>query len=227
MKRRNFLKYLVGIYGLFSIDVLARDNKICKQYNFKPKLCLIGIGGGGTNIVDDLSRLGDSHAFIHLNSDYNSLKQKKSKNKILLGWTEKAGLGCGGKAECGRNLVNNDVKNKLEELTNNMGIVYIVSTLGGGVGSGATPEVIKYLKSLDKKVIVFVTTPFSFEGRVRYSIAYNAIEEIKKYSDKLIVLKNDDLLDISKNKFLGIKDTLKITSNSVFQMIKHNKNNLI
>jgi len=223
MNRRDLFKLIAGLYGLSNISLFARETGILEQSNISnlDKLCFLGVGGGGTNILEDISKLNNIHRFIHVNSDYNSLKQKSSKYKLLLGWNEKAGLGCGGKEECGRSLINNNVKSNLYKLTKDEKIVYVISTLGGGVGSGATPEIVEYLKGLNKKVVVFATMPFSFEGNKRFSIAQNACEKIKIYADSLVILKNDDLINNSKNKALGIRDTFQITSNNIYKKISN------
>ena len=229
MQRRDLFKLIVGLYGLYSIDLFVRDKKTLKKdikeskkekkISSLKKLCFIGIGGGGTNIIEDVSKLDNKHIFISMNSDKQSLEQKKSKHKILLGWNKNAGLGCGGKDRCGRNLITDDVKQSLEQLTKNMHQIHVIATLGGGVGSGATPEIIEFLKSLDKQVVVFVTLPFSFEGKIRSNIAHKALEKIKLQTNRLVVLKNDDLINGYKNKSLGIKDTFKITSKSIYQKV--------
>lgn len=219
MNRRDFFKLVIGIYGLSNISLFARENRILKLHQKQKKMCIIGIGGGGSNIVEDIFKIDNKNTLICINSDYQSLKQKSTKYKILLGWNEKAGLGCGGKDQCGKALINKKVKSELYKLTKDISQINIISTLGGGVGSGATPEIIKYLKSLNKKIVVYTTIPFSFEGTKRSNTAYTALNKIKLYADRLIVLENDNLINDNKNKFLGIKDTFKITSINIYKKI--------
>lgn len=219
--RRSFLKFIVAMYRLFGIRSYANQSIQDKHTSSLKlnKLCIIGIGGGGTNIANDISELDNTHMFIHVNSDYDSLREKKSQHKILLGWNKKAGLGCGGNTVCGKSLIDKGAKNKLNELTNSTKIVYVIASLGGGVGSGATPEIVEYLKSLKKKVIVFVTVPFSFEGKKRMASAQNAMEKIKNLSDEIVVFDNDTLLNDSKGG--GVKDTFKLTSSLFYSMMKY------
>jgi len=66
---------------------------------------------------------------------------------------------------------------------------------------------------------VFVTLPFSFKGKIRSDIAYKALEKIKLYIDRLIVFKNDNLINSYKNKSLGIKDTFKIIFESIYKKV--------
>ncbi|MFA5454897.1 MAG: hypothetical protein WC272_06225 [Sulfurimonas sp.] len=220
MERRNFFKFVVAIYGLFGISANAKEAKQVKHINSPTmdKLCIIGIGGGGTNIVKEILKLDNTHIPIYLSSDYDLLNQKKSKHQIMLGWKEKSGLGCGGNAEYGKSLVNNDIKNKLNELTKSMETVYVISSLGGGIGSGVTPEIVEHLKTLNKKVIAFVTIPFSFEGKKRMAVANNSMIKIKEYSDTLVIFNNDSLLSDAKGR--GVKDTFKLTSGTFYRMMK-------
>jgi len=50
------------------------------------------------------------------------------------------------------------------------------------------------LKILDKEIFVFVTMPFSFEGKQRSSITYSTLRDIQSPTDNVIVLYDDDLI---------------------------------
>ena len=183
------------------------------------KVCLIGVGGGGCNILEDIAKFDNRHKFIHINSDLQALELKTSKHKILLGFEKKVGLGCGGKEQCGQSLIDDDIKNQLLKLTKDEKIVYIISTLGGGVGSGATPEVVEYLKTLDKEIIVFTIMPFAFEGKIKLSIASNAISKILSSTVAVIILNNDELILNANSESTGFRETFKAASNVVYKRI--------
>ncbi len=182
------------------------------------KTCFIGVGGGGCNIIQDMAEIDNRHKFIHLNSDSQALQLKTSKHKLLLGFDKKAGLGCGGKAQCGKDLVNDDVKTKLLALTKDEKIVYVVATLGGGVGSGATPEIVEYLKTLDKEIVVFAIMPFTFEGKMKASVAVNSISKIRSSIENVVIIKNDDLI-LNCNPTSGNREIFKMTSNIIYKRI--------
>lgn len=67
--------------------------------------------------------------------------------------------------------------------------------MGGGTGSGAAPVVAHIAKGLGVLTVAIVTTPFSFEGRLRRQQAINAIEELRQCVDTLIIIPNDKLLE--------------------------------
>lgn len=188
--------------------------------NDKDTICLIGIGGGGTNILDDIFELDNKYRFISINSDYSSLKNKKSKYKILLGEKSKKGLGCGGNELCGSSIVDNKAKDELYQYTRNIKNIYIIASLGGGVGSGASPEIVNYLKSIGKTTIVFAITPFKFEGTIRTNRALKSQKELVKVSNKLYIVDNNKFLN---NKNNGMKRFFGNISYSIYKkiLIKH------
>ncbi|MFA7083203.1 MAG: hypothetical protein WC141_01585 [Arcobacteraceae bacterium] len=202
------------------VDFLS--NKIDKIYEDKA-ICIIGVGGGGCNIVDDIAKLDNSFNIIHINSDINALNTKYSGNKIVLGRDIKRGFGCGGQVSCGRKLFDEKIKKELLNLIKNNEKIYLVSTLGGGVGSGVIPEILKYLQYIGKDVKVIVTIPFSFEGKKRKTNAYNSIQDIEKISHEktnIRVLKNDDLIKKAIDEELSVKETFLLTSSIIFKMIE-------
>ncbi|MEA3554554.1 MAG: hypothetical protein U9R39_09210 [Campylobacterota bacterium] len=183
-------------------------------------ICLIGIGGGGTNILDDIFEFDNKYRFISINSDYNALKNKKSQYKILLGEKSKKGLGCGGNELCGSSIVDKKTKDELYRYTKNIKNIYVIASLGGGVGSGASPEIINYLKTIGKTTIVFSILPFKFEGTKRIERALKSQNKIIKVSDKLYVVDNNKFLHYKDCKNNGMKSFFKTISYSIYKKLK-------
>lgn len=202
------IRYLNNILQAFKLQLLRRKD-ISKK-------CFIGVGGGGSNILHDISMINDNHTFIHINSDNNALRQKQSDYKILLtSDSKKDKWGCGGNTDCGLSLVDESVKETIKKFTENDDTVYLIATLGGGVGSGSTPEIAKYLKGINKKVITYTTLPFTFEGKVRLRIAHDSLKELELYSDKSIVIDNNRIAKSKK----GLRESFKIISIDIYKQI--------
>ncbi|MDQ7060908.1 MAG: hypothetical protein Q9M43_07105 [Sulfurimonas sp.] len=200
--------YFKNIIDYISLKILMKKST--------SKKCFIGIGGGGSNILTDISHINNKHLFIHINSDYNALVQKQSDYKILLkSVAKKDKWGCGGNTSCGLNLVDEKVKETINQFAADYETVYLIATLGGGVGSGSTPEIANYLKTINKKIIIYVTLPFSFEGNSRLTTAQESLIELKKYADQIIVLENNDLLKSNK----GLRETFKLSSIDIYSRI--------
>jgi cell division protein FtsZ len=92
-----------------------------------------------------------------------------------------------------------------------------VTALGGGVGSGVTPEVVKYLKETKRKSKVIVIMPFSFEGKKRQQTAMKSLELIRHYTNNIVLIRNDDCL--VKGSKQGFTESLATISKKVYRKI--------
>lgn len=196
---KRFFNKLTKFFKFSSIteDTIVKDNA--------DKLCFISIGGGGGNILDDIMALNNQHTFIYMDNDKKELKQKKSPYKILVMKDTKP-------------LIDDIIKKKLSNLTEYSETVYIIATLGRNFGSDVTPLIIEYLKTLNKKVIVFTTLPFKFEGKKCLDTALQSQDEIKLYADEFTSMKNDDILQyVDKD---GMKKAFKMLSETIYEKIK-------
>lgn len=68
------------------------------------KIVVIGVGGGGQNMLDQLvnSDVADKIKLIAANADAQALENSKADHKIQLGPETTKGLGCGMKPEVGK-----------------------------------------------------------------------------------------------------------------------------
>ena len=62
----------------------------------------------------------------------------------------------------------------------NTKMVFITAGMGGGTGTGAAPVIAKMAREMDILTVGIVTTPFSFEGKIRNEQAQNGIENLKR-----------------------------------------------
>jgi len=173
------------------------------------KIKVIGVGGGGGNMVNHMIAQGASGIdLIVANTDAQALDHSKASIKLQLGEKKTKGLGAGMQPEVGKEsaLENyEEIKSSLEGAD----IVYIASGLGGGTGTGAAPIVAQAAKEIGALTVSVVTKPFMFEGRKRLKLAEAGLNELKKESDSIVVIPNDKLLSIVE-RGLGIKDSFKI-----------------
>ena len=161
---------------------------------------VIGVGGGGSNAVNHMFRLGIKGVdFIICNTDKQALDKSPVKNKIQLGEKSTKGLGAGSIPEVGRDAA----LESLDEIKGFLGtetqMVFITAGLGGGTGTGAAPVIASIAKELGILTVGIVTIPFTFEGKKRRAQAEAGLEEMKKYVDTLLVIGNDKLREIYGN----------------------------
>lgn len=158
---------------------------------------VIGVGGGGSNAVNHMFRLGIKGVdFIVCNTDKQALGKSPVPHKIQLGNSLTRGLGAGAKPEIGRDSALESIDEIKNLLKDNTEMVFITAGLGGGTGTGAAPVIASIAKELGILTVGIVTIPFSFEGKKRREQAEKGLEEMKKYVDTLIVIGNDKLREI-------------------------------
>jgi cell division protein FtsZ len=178
-------------------------------------LKVVGVGGAGVNVLESLSvKMGDIE-MMALDTDVQALKSCRLKSKVQLGEKLTRGLGSGEDPEIGKRAVH-EVKKELEKCFSGTELVVIISGLGGGTGSGSSVIVADICKKMGALVIGIVTKPFAFEGRVRQNHAHNAVMNLKEYTDTLVVISNQDLIQLMDNE-ISYLDAFKISEKFLSQ----------
>jgi len=154
---------------------------------------VIGVGGGGNNVVNRMVRLGVKGVdFIAVNTDKQALAISNANQKIQIGEKLTNGQGAGADPEVGRKAAEESraVISKVLESTD---MVFITAGMGGGTGTGAAPIVADIAKEAGILTVGVVTKPFGFEGPVRMRRAEAGITELKTKVDSLVIIPNDRL----------------------------------
>jgi cell division protein FtsZ len=159
-----------------------------------PVLKVIGLGGGGSNAVDRMIELGlRDIEFIAANTDSQALENSNAETKIQLGPKLTRGLGAGGDPKIGEAAAEESL-GELKAALAGADMVFLTTGMGGGTGTGAIPIASRVAHSLGAVTISIVTMPFSFEMGRRQKNAQQGISALRKYSDTLIGVPNDKLL---------------------------------
>ena len=186
---------------------------------------VIGVGGGGSNAVNHMYRQGIKGVdFVVCNTDQQALDISPVPNKIQLGITLTEGLGAGSIPEVGKNSAVASLEDIRAVLGVNTKIVFITAGMGGGTGTGAAPIIAELAKSMGILTVGIVTMPFSFEGRKREMQAAEGLDNLKKNTDALLVIKNDKLREIygnltMKNAFAKADEILTTAAKSIAEII--------
>jgi len=155
---------------------------------------VIGIGGGGSNAVNYMYSLGiEGVDFIVCNTDAQALANSPVPNKVQLGPSLTQGLGAGANPEIGKQATEESLEEIRRILEVNTKMVFITAGMGGGTGTGGAPIVAKICRELGILTVGIVTTPFSYEGRRRMQQAEMGIQNLKEYTDTLLIISNDKL----------------------------------
>src|SRR6201988_2996580 len=186
---------------------------------------VIGVGGGGSNAVNHMYRLGIKGVdFIVCNTDKQALEKSPVPNKIQLGNSLTKGLGAGSIPDVGREAALESVEDVRKYLEDGTQMVFITAGLGGGTGTGAAPVIASVARELGILTVGIVTMPFVFEGKKRKQQAEEGLAEMKKYVDTLLVICNDKLREIYGNlkmseAFAHADDVLTGSAKSIAEVI--------
>jgi len=189
------------------------------------KIKVIGIGGGGGNIIAELlKKLKDFSAqkveFIALNTDNQALKSlPKTLKTISFGNKLTRGLGTGRDVEVGEKAAKEDLE-KLKTLFSDDKDLYIfISSLGGGTGTGATPILTKIAEEMGLNTLGIFTTPFSFEGKKKMDISIKALEKIKDNLNAFMVLPNEKIFSLTKEE-VSFSDSLNLLNDKLAESLE-------
>ncbi len=164
---------------------------------YKPKIKVIGLGGGGCNAVNRMIELGLSGVdYICANTDAQALKDCLADTVIQLGPGITRGLGSGGTPVVGQNAAEESYS-EISKALSGADMVFLTAGMGGGTGTGAIPVVAKIARSLGAVTVGIVTTPFSFEMGRRQRNALEGLSALRKHTDTLITIPNDRLLKVA------------------------------
>mgnify|MGYP003362226591 CR=1 FL=1 len=168
--------------------------------DFSPKITVIGVGGGGTNAVDNMiaSNL-QGVEFVVANTDAQSLAKSLADSRIQLGPHLTHGLGAGAKPEVGRAAAE-EAADEIARYLDGAHMVFITTGMGGGTGTGAAPVIARMARERNILTIGVVSKPFAYEGKRRALVADEGIQELQQYVDTLIVIPNQNLFRIANER---------------------------
>ncbi|MFB2550770.1 cell division protein FtsZ [Ensifer soli] len=166
----------------------------------KPRITVIGVGGGGGNAVNNMITAGlQGVDFVVANTDAQALTMTKAERIIQMGVAVTEGLGAGSQPEVGRAAAEECIDEIIDHL-NGTHMCFVTAGMGGGTGTGAAPVVAQAARNKGILTVGVVTKPFHFEGQRRMRLADQGIAELQKSVDTLIVIPNQNLFRIANDK---------------------------
>jgi len=164
----------------------------------KIRSLVVGVGGAGNNAVSRLQEMGlENTETLNINTDAHDLYYSNSKLKMLIGKDLCKGLGSGNNPTIGLEAAEEDV-DRLKKILNT-DIVFLTCGLGGGTGTGAAPIIAREAKKNNALVVTLCSIPFKSEGTQRRIRAKIGLKKLAEYSDTIIPLPNDYLLQFIPN----------------------------
>jgi cell division protein FtsZ len=187
--------------------------------DFTPRITVIGVGGGGTNAVDNMIQLNlQGVDFVVANTDAQQLMHSRSDRRIQLGPHLTQGLGAGAKPEIGRAAAE-EAGDELARHLDGVHMVFITAGMGGGTGTGAAPVIARMARERGILTVGVVTKPFTFEGVRRAKAADSGIAELQQFVDTLIVIPNQNLFRLANEK-TGWKEAFKMADHVLYMGVR-------
>lgn len=192
-----------------SIEEIARDAT--------PKIAILGIGGGGSNIVTWMDKKVVGARTVVLNSDAQHLTTSQADERVLLGYSLTGGLGCGGYPEQGVKAAEESAV-EIENAIGDANLVFVTAALGGGTGTGASPVVARITRETGALTIGVVTIPFKVEG-TRLGKAKEGLQKLLDVCDSVVVIDNNRLRKVAGK--LPIREAFAVANQRVTDFINN------
>ena len=179
------------------------------------KTKIIGVGGGATNILSYISRKSKfmkSTELVSINTDRLARLNNELVHYLYLG-DESVANGTNGDPALAQQAFNSSNSEIFATLKDSKDI-FVIACLGGGTGSGVTPDLIKMIKSLKLPFFVVVTMPMNFEKR--QELAEHVLKTITKQTTSIRVIYLEEEFEFALNsKDMSLKDLFAKVSGDV------------
>ncbi len=176
------------------------DNKKPEISEMRPKITIIGVGGGGGNAVNNMIAQNlQGVDFVVANTDAQALTMSKAERLIQLGANSTEGLGAGSLPEIGQAAAEETIAEIMDHLSGTH-MCFVTAGMGGGTGTGAAPVIAAAARNAGILTVAVVTKPFTFEGNRRMNVADRGIELLRESADTVIVIPNQNLFRIADAK---------------------------
>jgi cell division protein FtsZ len=154
-----------------------------------PRFVLIGCGGAGNKILNHTKVLHFPNIkTISIDTDKEFLNSTYADIHILLGDGRIKAWGEGDPAESAHAM--NGARCEFEPLVNPGDIVFLLAGLGGGAGSGATPQIAKIAREKGALTIAIISMPFLIQTKT-INNAQEGLRRLVDSADSVIVMDND------------------------------------
>ncbi len=162
---------------------------------FPGRVRVIGLGHTGAAVCDQLVLHGRPGQDLWVfDSDQLTIEGSIVPNRHLLGRNLVHGLGCNGDVDLGREIVALE-EAKLAPVALGCDFLVLVLGLAGATGVALAERFVEMGHEAGAKVIVIGVQPFAFEGASRRARAIEAISDLRREADSVLVLAHDRIAD--------------------------------
>lgn len=167
-----------------------------RDFALGPSIAVVGLGGAGSEAVEDLVNLGlpGARAFA-VNTDARHLSRVRAEERILLGHRELGGRGSGGDRAAVLRAAE-DSRDELLRRLSRFEIVFLLAGLGGGTGSALLPFLSRELRKTEALPVPVVFLPFRVEleaNPARRQNVEETVADLESLGGLLLAIANEKL----------------------------------
>lgn len=179
------------------------------------RVAVVGVGGAGNRVITEMYDSMEPVYTIAINTDKDALhKNTRADQKVYICKEVLKGEGARGDALLGKKCADIH-KAEIRDALRGFDYVFVVTGLGGGTGSGATPVVIDAAASIGCNVFAVAIKPFSLMEARRMPVAVEAFNRIQAMCPAIAV-ENDLTMKVMPD--LTIDKAFRAVNKSI---IKH------
>ncbi|MHB8568060.1 MAG: FtsZ/tubulin family protein [Nitrososphaerales archaeon] len=219
--------------------MLDQDRKLTDYPYSTPgygrRIAVVGVGSAGCKIANQLSKESKLlEHFVYVTCDDHDLVPISNGDRILVGVSSSGKMSPSsvrGRARFHMPQIKQDLKDSE--------IVFVLSGLGGMVGSGLAPIIVKEARERGAVAVAILVMPHNFE-KSKHFFASVALKQIRSFASGIIIIDNDELhrdvpiidayadinhkIALSLNKLLGSAEEheFSIGLNNVVEFVKTN-----
>ena len=204
------------------MEMKAKVHTATAALTVEPRIAVVGIGGAGCNVVNDLYWADGSMDIIAINTDKISLKETNADKKVRLCKDVTKGEGAKGDTLLGQRCAEAH-KDDIREALEGYDTVIMIAGMGGGTGTGVAPVVASVAHSMGLITIAVVIRPFSFETQ-RMRAAKEGIAKISAMCPATVVVENDRIAAAMPDATM--EDAFRTVNMSVAKFVTEKKRTL-
>lgn len=193
-------------------NIRKKEENLCFKSR-KIKIRVVGIGGGGVSIISEMAPHLKQASFVAADTDSKVFQKLKSRARpFQFGSKTVKGVGTGMDAELAQRLALEE-KAQLARIFQDQDISILISCLGGGVGSGASPVFAEAARAQKNITLGIFTLPFHFEGERKMNMAKRVIDKLGQNLSGVVVIPNEKIF-----QFIDKRTPLKKALSTLNQM---------
>lgn len=182
-------------------ETMSSNQEMTK--NLHTKLKIIGIGGAGCNVVNQLMESEFKNTvFYAVDTDQDTLISCDGATQVQIGINTTQGRGTNSNLELGRKAAAENI-DEFRSIVSDAKLAILIAGMGGGTGTSVTSIIASIARELDVLTVCFVTRPFETEGEFRAAHAEYGLRELQSRSQP----RADAIIVVPNQRHIGSMDT--------------------